>query len=145
MTLAANTCREVYQNDVDSVILVSSDSDYWALIQTLEDTNFLVMVEKEKCGKDIKEALLGRGIHYCYMDDFYTGASYAIKTIALQTYIQNIFDGVIQFNLESLLDEAIRSTWVQMSSKERKAFYDRYLRKIHPDISPSGDLRLVLG
>ena len=145
MTLAANTCREVYQNDVDSVILVSSDSDYWALIQTLEDTNFLVMVEKEKCGKDIKEALLGRGIHYCYMDDFYTGASYAIKTIALQTYIQNIFDGVIQFNLESLLDEAIRSTWVQMSSKERKAFYDRYLRKIHPDISPSGNLRLVLG
>ncbi|MCD8190896.1 MAG: NYN domain-containing protein [Clostridiales bacterium] len=41
MTLAANTCREVYLNQVDSVILVSSDSDYWALIQSLPGIHFL--------------------------------------------------------------------------------------------------------
>ncbi len=145
MTLAANTCKEVYQNNIDSVILVSSDSDYWALIQTLADIDFLVMVEKGKCGRDIKEALESRGIHYCYLDDFYTGASYAIKTIALQTHIQTALDEKVNFNMEVMLDDAIRGTWVQMTEKERISFYDRYIRKIHTELSPEGDLRIVLG
>lgn len=146
MTLAANTCKEVYQNNIDSVILVSSDSDYWALIQTLADIHFLVMVEKEKCGKDIKDALTKNHIHYCYLDDFYTGASYAIKTIALQTHIQKSLDEAVNFiNMEKLLDDAIRGTWVQMTEKERRSFYERYIRKIHTELSPEGILRVVLG
>lgn len=145
MTLATNTCKEVYQNQIDSVILVSSDSDYWALIQTLSDVNFLVMVEKEKCGQDIKNALQERGIHFCYLDDFYTGASYAIKTLALQTWIQSELDSRVRCNVIEMLDDAIHSTWVQMTSKERAAFYDRYIRKMRVEISPQGELRLVLG
>lgn len=145
MTLAASTCKEVYQNHIDSVVLVSSDSDYWALIQTLADVHFLVMVEKEKCGRDIKNALARSGIHYCYLDDFYTGTSYAIKTLALQTYIQRILDESVNFNMEKILDDALRRTWVQMTVKERSAFYDRYIRKIHTELSPEGNLRIVLG
>lgn len=145
MTLATNTCKEVYQNNIDSAVLVSSDSDYWAMIQTLADVNFLVMVEKEKCGRDIKEALEQHGIHYCYLDDFYTGASYTIKTVALQTHIQTALDETVNFNMETMLDDAIRSTWVQMTGKERTAFYDRYIRKIHTELSAEGKLRLVLG
>lgn len=145
MTLAANTCKEVYTNGVDSVILVSSDSDYWALIKTLADVHFLVMVEREKCGQDIKRALEERGIHYCYLDDFYTGASYTIKTIALTTELQKRLDGLAQFNVLSLLDDAIHSTWVRMTEKERTAFYDRYLRKIKIEIAQDGAVRLVLG
>lgn len=145
MTLATSTCREVYLNHIDSVILVSSDSDYWALIQTLADIDFLVMVEKEKCGREIKEALEARGIHYCYLDDFYTGASYTIKTLALQTYIQHVLDEKVHLNMENLLDDAIRSTWVQMTDKERTAFYDRYIRKMHTELAQDGSMRLVLG
>ncbi|MCF0123450.1 MAG: NYN domain-containing protein [Ruminiclostridium sp.] len=145
MALATNTCREVYKNDVDSVILVSSDSDYWALIQTLSDVQFLVLVESEKCGRDIKQALDERGIHYCYLDDFYTGASYTIKTIAVSKYIQDHLDAAVQFNVQSLLDEAIHSTWVSMTEKERSNYYERYLRKMKINITPDGDLSLVLG
>jgi hypothetical protein len=43
MALAARTCQEVYKNGVDSVVLVSSDSDYWASIQTLSDIDFMVL------------------------------------------------------------------------------------------------------
>jgi len=145
MTLAANTCKEVYTNGVDSVILVSSDSDYWALIKTLSDVNFLVMVEKEKCGQDIKRALEQRNIHYCYLDDFYTGASYAIKTTALVQHIQSQLDEMVCFNAQSLLDDAIHSTWVRMTDKERSSFYDRYLRRMRIEIAADGVARLVLG
>lgn len=145
MTLAANTCKEVYTNQIDSVILVSSDSDYWALMRTLSNVQFLVMVEKQKCGQDIKRAMMESGIHYCYLDDFYTGASYTIKTKALTGYIQNRLDARIHVNIQHLLEEAIGSTWVQMTEKERTSFYDRYLKKIRVEIDPVGNLRLILG
>lgn len=145
MTLAANTCKEVYTNNIDSVILVSSDSDYWALINTLADVHFLVMVEKEKCGQDIKNALKARGIHYCYLNDFYTGASYAIKTKALKDYLQGHIDNAVQINVQALLDDAIHNTWVQMSEKEKAAFYERYLKKMRLVIAADGEVRLELG
>ena len=145
MTLAARTCKEVYTNGVDSVMLVSSDSDYWALIQTLADVKFLVMVEREKCGRDIKQALEERGIHYCHLDDFYTGASYAIKTTALVRHIQDRLDSEVQLNAQELLDDAVHSTWVRMTEKERELFYDRYLRKMRVEIAQDGQIRLVLG
>ena len=48
--LIAGTCKEHYENTVDSFLLVSSDSDYWGLISTLEKARFLVMVEYNKFG-----------------------------------------------------------------------------------------------
>lgn len=145
MTLAANTCKEVYTNGVDSVILVSSDSDYWALIQTLSDVHFLVMVESGKCGQDIKRALAERKIHYCYLDDFYTGASYTIKTKALAKYIQDAINSRVQINAQTLLDEAIHNTWVRMTDKEQSTFYDRYLKKMRIELSKDGTICLLLG
>lgn len=145
MTLAANTCKEVYTNHVDSVILVSSDSDYWALIKTLADIHFLVMAEREKCGRDIKQALTERGIHYCYLDDFYTGASYAIKTKALTDHIQSELDTLLSLNIHDVLEDALHSTWVKMTEKEKDAFSDRYLKKMRLDIDREGNVSLRLG
>ena len=73
--LTARACQEHYQNAVDSFIIVSSDSDYWGLISSLPDARFLVMIEREKCGPDMKSALMESGIFYCYIDDFYSGNS----------------------------------------------------------------------
>ena len=47
ISLAAGTCREFYRNEVDSFVLVSSDSDYWGLIKSIPEANFLVMAERE--------------------------------------------------------------------------------------------------
>lgn len=52
--LTTGTCREFFQNHVDSFILVSSDSDYWGLISAMPEVRFFVMVESIKCGPDIK-------------------------------------------------------------------------------------------
>ncbi|ETP71626.1 Protein of unknown function DUF88 [Lachnospiraceae bacterium JC7] len=61
----------IYSNDVDSFVLVSSDSDYWGLMEALPEANFLVMVEHEKCSYALKEELIQHGIFYCcYIDDF---------------------------------------------------------------------------
>lgn len=146
MALAARTVREVYTNHVDSVILVSSDSDYWAMIQTLDDIKFLVLVEKEKTGRDIKDALSNSGIRYCYMDDFCTSTSYKVKTQTvlneMQEKIRKKLDGM---NVNQMLDEALKTTWVKMSDSEKKQFYDRYLQKPRITVDTDGNVDIILG
>ena len=145
MTLATRTCKEVYTNSVDSVILVSSDSDYWALIQSLADIDFLVMVERNKCGADILNALEQRNIVYCFLDDFCTNASYAIKTTTLLTELRSRLDTTLNININDMLDDVIHNTWVQMTPKEKQAFYDRYIKTMNIIIDPSGMLHFCLG
>ena len=55
--LTARACKEHYQNEVDSFVIVSSDSDYWGLISSMPDAGFLVMIEREKRGPGMKAAL----------------------------------------------------------------------------------------
>ncbi|MCD8147285.1 MAG: hypothetical protein LUD84_08445 [Clostridiales bacterium] len=145
MTLAANTCREVYLNQVDSVILVSSDSDYWALIQSLPGIHFLVMLEKAKSGLQIRNALESQGRPYCFIDDFCTGATYAIKTKTLLSEVQNRLDEAVNLNARTMLDEAFHSTWVQMSDREKVNFYNRHLKTMRLKIAEDGQLRIVVG
>lgn len=142
MSLAVRICKEVYGNGVDSILLVSSDSDYWALIQSLADIKFLVMVESEKCGNDIKNALQSKGIFYCYMDDFYTGSTYNIKLATLLGELRERMDAMVSFNINKLLDDVIKSTWVQMTPKERSNFYDRYLKRMRLIIDSDGNAKV---
>lgn len=91
-----------YKNDVDSFVIVSSDSDYWGLISSLPDAHFLVMIEREKCGPDMKEALADSGIFYCYLDDFYSGN---LRTLQKIKHNYSWVIGVSKsFNPESCLD-----------------------------------------
>lgn len=90
--LTTGTCREYYQNNVDSFILVSSDSDYWGLISAMPEVRFFVMVESEKCSPTIKNALINAGISYCYIDDFCTGNSNDIKVATVLREVRQKLD-----------------------------------------------------
>ena len=144
MALAARTCQEVYKNGVDSVVLVSSDSDYWALIQTLSDIDFLVLAEYHKCGSNMRTAMDEKNICYCFIDEFCTNASYSIKTTAMTEYIQGVLDSHIQLNAKKLMNDALQETWMQMTPKEKEGFYKRYLLSIKPEIDAEGNIRLVI-
>lgn len=144
MTLATRTCKEVYTNGVDSVILVSSDSDYWALIQSLADIDFLVMVERRKCGAEILNALEQRNIVFCFLDDFCTNASYAIKTTTILTELRSRLDSAFNININEMLDDVIHNTWVQMTVKEKQAFYDRYIKTMRLAIDGNGNLQIAI-
>lgn len=145
MTLAVRTTQEVYKNNVDSVVLVSSDSDYWAMIKNLEDVKFLVMLEREKTSPKIKESLDSKGIKHCFLDDFYTGVSYSIKTDTLKKYVQTFFDNNYSFDAVRLIDNAVRNSWIEMTDKEKDNFLDKYIRKAKISVDSKGKFRIILG
>ncbi len=144
MMLAVRTTQEVYRNNVDSVVLVSSDSDYWAMINSLQDVKFLVMLEREKTSPKIKETLDSKGIKHCFLDDFYTGLSYSIKIDTVKKYIQTFLDKNYSFNANRLLDNAVHFSWIDMTDKEKESFIEKYIKKAHVKVE-DGIFRVILG
>ena len=143
--LTTGACREFFKNQIDSFILVSSDSDYWGLISDLPEARFLVLVEERKCSPAIKRAMLDAGITYCYTDDFCTGNSNAIKLQAVLLEVKRCLDEKVQFNINDVLDESYRLTRAEMSTAERRQFYDRYIKPMRLTIDKDGNVSVRLG
>ncbi|MGI6013052.1 MAG: hypothetical protein ACOX7K_02045 [Oscillospiraceae bacterium] len=143
--LSVGTCREFFLNHVDSFVIVSSDSDYWGLISNLPEANFLLMVEHENCGIDIRNAMESCGIYYCYIDDFCSGNNEELKTMALlneiQTYIEDRFQG---FNVKEMMEQAYLSTRVHMSDAEKRQFQNKYVKPMHLSIDNDGNVSIQL-
>ncbi len=142
--VAARTCKEFYSNDVDSFVLVSSDSDYWGLIEELPEANFLVMVEHDKCSYALKETLINNDIFYCYIDDFYVGGGEEIKNAALQKELSRCVEDALDLNLNRLMNEVMARTRIEMSYDEVQNYIRKNLRnKISLDIADDGEVKLV--
>lgn len=140
--LTARACQEHYTNNVDSFIIVSSDSDYWGLIQSLPYARFLVMIEREKCGPDMKAALVSSGIFFCYIDDFYSANAEEIKHSALFREMYRYIDNHVQLNVNEMFNEALRATRIDMADAEKKQFFHRYIRSMQMSISDDGDVMI---
>lgn len=142
--LTADACKEFYQNNTDSFIIVSSDSDYWGLISALPDAHFLVMIEREKCGPDMKTALATSGIFYCFLDDFYSGDNEEIIVNALVLETRKYLDFTVKFNVKDLMSHILQATRVTLSEEEKKQFYDKYIKSMRLAIDDNGDVHVEL-
>ncbi|MGN1098422.1 MAG: NYN domain-containing protein, partial [Clostridia bacterium] len=142
--MTAGTCREFYSNGIKSFILASSDSDFWGLISSLPDAEFLVLMEYEKCGRDIKEALEERNIYYCAMDDFCTGNIKDLKDLALIIELEDRLKNSINLNANTLLSDIYRDCRITASETEKQSFYNRYLKTLSLQLDENGDFHLAI-
>ena len=142
--LTAMTCREHYVNLVASFIIVSSDSDYWGLISSLPEAKFLVMIEREKCGPDMKAALANSGIFYCYIDDFYTGDGEDLKKNALFNELYKTLDDALKLNVYDMLDAALTATRIDMTAAAKRQFFEKHIRPMKLVIDDDGNATLEL-
>ena len=119
-----------YINKVDSFIIVSSDSDYWGLISSLPDARFLMMIEHEKSGPDLKAALVNTDIFYCYIDDFYSGNADELKFGALIKEMYRYIDSAVHLNVNEMFSAALKATRIEMSDAEKKQFMAQHIGKV---------------
>lgn len=144
ITLTARACEEHYRNNVDSFLIVSSDSDYWGLITSMPHAKFLVMVEREKCGIDMKKALADSEIFYCFIDDFYSGNAEEIRRSALFKALNQTLSRAIHLNVNEMFDNALHATRISMTPAERQQFYEKHIRQMSLAIDPEGNVKLEL-
>ena len=88
------------------------------------------MIEREKCGPDMKAALADAGVFYCYLDDFYSGNSDAIIKNAIFNEMYRRIVNSVRPNVNDMFDVALRNTRIEMSQAERRQFFDKYIRSM---------------
>lgn len=128
--VSTGVCREFYRNDVSSFILLSSDSDYWGLISSLPEAEFLVVVEWEKCGQAIKRALETSEIYYCSLDDFCSGNIEEFKRAVLISALKERLPDLLTYNGKGLARMLFEQSRIEASDTEIMNFYQKYIRTI---------------
>ncbi len=138
MAIALDISKEYYEGDVESAILVSSDSDFWAVIEKLEKVRFFVLNEQRKTSSVIVEVLDKHAIPHCYMSDF---AQDVIQSFKSEVLYLGLESRVREFNetgtfmpldVEQLIDELFAEAYIKAEEsqlkKEKEVFYNKYLK-----------------
>ncbi len=144
MRVMAGVFREFYTHNVSSFILLSSDSDYWALISSLPEADFLVMVEWNKCGQAIKDALENEGIFWCSLDDFSTGKNEELKRAVLVAELKKYLPDLLSYNGRDLVHRLYENTGIEADETEITNFYNKYIRTISFQADVDGNMCLNL-
>lgn len=139
MRMATGICREFYVNDVSSFILLSSDSDYWGLISSLPEADFLVVIEYAKCGQAIKETLDSNGIYYCSLDDFCTGNIDELKRAVLLNELTGLLPDLLRYNGKQLAYKLFELARIEADENEVMNFYNRYIKTIGLTVDDNGN------
>lgn len=156
ITMAVGVCEEFYRYDMDSIILASSDSDFWGLIKQLPEARFLVLNEYKKTSGAIIEQLDKYDIQHCYMNDFAQDRIQRFKSdvlfIGLMERIKSFnetgtFDNL---NVTELLQQLFYDAYIfgaeSQVEKEKEAFYNKYLKNglLLKPVTVNGELRLQI-
>lgn len=140
--MTAGVAKEHFKNAVDSFLLASSDSDFWGLIKSLPSARFFVLLEKDKYGTYLTDALELNNIGYCLMDDF-AGNTDEIKKGAMDKLVQEYLEDTIQLELAEKVNQFYEDLRVNMTDKQKDVYYTRLIKRIGVDIK-DGILRVGL-
>ncbi|MBO5102200.1 MAG: hypothetical protein J6C39_06670, partial [Clostridia bacterium] len=138
VTMAVGITKECSCYDIDSAILVSSDSDFWAVIDGNQKINFLVLNEHKKTSDRIINIFNERGIPHCYMDDFAKDKIQKLKSEVLFDGLKKRIDlfnqtGTLEtLDVNELIDKIYREAYIQGSESqiefEKNVFYNKYFK-----------------
>jgi len=142
--MTAGVCSNYYEGNVDSFIIVSSDSDFWGLISSLPKANFLVMYEYEKCGFAIKNALSEHDIYYCSIDDFCSGNTEELKKAVLFSILEKYLPDILYLNGYELVKQIHDEARVEATEKELEIFYNRYIKTLRLKVDNDGTFGIVI-
>ena len=142
--IAVGVCRSYYEEHVDSVILFSSDSDYWGLITSLPQMNYLVMYEFDKCGQAIKDALKEHEIYYCPMDNFCTWDVPTVQKLILFKALERELPYIIGRDPREVTREIYEKTRIFATQDEQARFCSKYVKTLRTKIMEDGTIGLEI-
>ncbi len=139
IAMTAGACKEYYQENTESLILASSDSDFFGLINNLPKARFYILNESDKTSDIILERLDEENINYCFMDSFAQSEIQAFKNNVL---LRNLRTKINEFNengvfttinATELVDQIFQECYIQGSyyqiDTEKEAFFNKYIKK----------------
>ena len=127
-------------NPIDSAIIISSDCDFWPLIELTPEVRFMVMLEYDNCSQSYYQRLQNNDIPFLYIDEYFASGNIEMKTeIVLQEVIREIEEGYLsKINIFSVINRALTKLELKMSDSEAAAFYAKYISPMSINFAKNG-------
>lgn len=139
IAMATGACKEYYQENIESLILASSDSDFFGLIRNLPNARYYILNESDKTSEVILDKFAEEDINYCFMDSFAQSEVQDFKNTVLLRNLRskiNEFNETAVFatiNASELVDQIFQECYIQGShyqiETEKEAFFKKYIKK----------------
>lgn len=125
---------------IDSAIIISSDCDFWPLIELTPEMKFLVMLEYDNCSQAYYQRLQNNDIPFFYIDEYFMSGNLELKTeIVLQEVVRDIEDTHLsKMNLFSIINRALQKLDLKMTENEAQQFFDRYISSMNISFAKNG-------
>ena len=137
--------REIVQGKaegcpIDSAIIVSSDCDFWPLVELTPEVRFLVMLEYDNCSQAYYERLQNNDVPFLYIDEYFGTGNLELKTeIVLQEVIRDIEEGILsKINIFSILNRALTKLELKMNDTEAANFFEKYITPMTVTFAKNG-------
>ncbi len=114
---------------IDSAIIISSDCDFWPLIELTPEINFLVMLEYDNCSQAYYQRLHYNEIPFFYIDEFYMSGNVELKTeTVLQDVISDIEENYLStMNIFTIMNRVLARLGLKMTEQELAQFFEKYI------------------
>lgn len=129
---------------MDSIILASSDSDFWSVIEDV-DANYFVLLEKTKYVSDFKSLLWNNIIFYCYLDKFMTPEKdKSFDTVFKKELEKVIASSFVLPNAEQIFREALTQTCASLSFTARDHLYNTTMNNLKLVLNSNGTFSIEI-
>lgn len=134
----------MYNENIDSVIIASSDSDFWSVIEDA-DANYLVMVETDKCGKDFKNILREHNIFYCYLDKFIPPEDDKyFKMVFKNELVKAIETEFLLPDAKDVFERALIQTRASIPQAETDSLFEKYKSSLKLSVNQKGNFEISI-
>ena len=125
---------------IDSAIIISSDCDFWPLIELTPELKFLVMLEYDNCSQAYYQRLQDNDVPFFYIDEYFMSGNLELKTeFVLQEMIREIEEGYLsKMNVFSIMNRALLKLDLKMNESEAGQFYDKYISPMNIAFAKNG-------
>lgn len=130
MKLCAGVMGYFYEKGIRDFLLVSSDSDYYAMIESLPDCHFFTLVERGKTSDAVLERMEECGTKTCFMDDFCSASQEQLYSEAIALELRSILEDRTFIDLNRLFFDAAKHAHLDLTEEELAAYRKKYGSKI---------------
>ena len=155
--LSIGVTKAVYENKIESIIIASSDSDFWSLIKYLDNVRFFVMNETEITSSAVLEKLDDYKIPHCFIDKFAQDKIQPYKNMVLKKNFMKLINQFNDFgymnsiNVDEIIETVFRESGINVPyrqlEQEKQDFYNKYIKKLRlviADDENGKSLKIVL-
>ena len=127
-------------NPIDSAVIISSDCDFWPLIELTPEIKFLVMLEYDNCSQAYYQRLQDNDVAFFYIDEYFMSGNLELKTeFVLQEMIREIEESYLsKMNIFSIMNRALLKLDLKMNESEAGLFYDKYISPMNIAFAKNG-------